>query len=163
VSRPGKNRVRAFVRAFFLVDIIQGLLITLRYYFSKKVTIQYPEVVKPVPPRFKGMLRLFRDEAGEHLCIACKACQRICPTHCFDIEGARPEGSKIMRPTKFDWKLDRCTSCGLCVEVCPTIAIRFSETFRMSTLSKDKLLFHLPDMYLRGEDLQSHLCAGCLK
>jgi formate hydrogenlyase subunit 6/NADH:ubiquinone oxidoreductase subunit I len=88
------------------------------------------------------MLRLFRDEAGEPLCIACKACQRICPTHCFDIEGARPEGSKVMRPTKFDWKLDRCTSCGLCVEVCPTDAIRFSN-FRMSAWG-GRAPFHLP-------------------
>ena len=157
------SKTRSFLRKLLLIDIVQGLLITLKYYFSSKVTIQYPEEVQPPPERFKGLLRLYRDEAGEPLCIACKACQRICPTHCFDIEGVRPEGSKIMRPTKFDWKLDRCTFCGLCVEVCPTDAIRFSETFRMSTLSKDKLLFRLPDMYLRGEELQSHLCAGCLK
>jgi len=158
VSKAGK-----LVRSFFLVDIVQGLLITLRHYFGKKVTIQYPEVVKPVPARFKGMIRLYRDEAGQPLCIACKACQRICPTGCFDIEGARPEGSKIMRPTKFDWKLDRCSFCGLCVEVCPTDAIRFSETFRMSSLGRDRLLFHHDDMYLRGEELQAHLCAGCFK
>ena len=157
------SKLRRVVRAVFLVDLVQGLLITLRYYFSRKVTVQYPEVVKPVPPRFKGMLRLHRDEAGEPLCIACKACQRICPSFCFDIEGARPEGSKVLRPTKFDWKLDRCSFCGLCVEVCPTAAIRFSETFKMSSLGKEALLFRLDDMYLRGEELQSHLCAGCLK
>ena len=157
------SRVGKLVRSVFLVDIVQGLLITLRHYFGKKVTIQYPEVVKPVPARFKGMIRLYRDEAGQPLCIACKACQRICPTGCFDIEGARPEGSKIMRPTKFDWKLDRCSFCGLCVEVCPTDAIRFSETFRMSSLGRDRLLFHHDDMYLRGEELQAHLCAGCFK
>jgi NADH-quinone oxidoreductase chain I len=158
MSKAGK-----LFRTLFLVDLIQGLLITLRYYFGKKVTIQYPEKVKPVPPRFKGMIRLYKNDAGEPLCIACKACQRICPTGCFDIEGARPEGSKIMRPTKFDWTLDRCSFCGLCVEVCPTDAIRFSETFRMTTLGKDTLLFHHDDMYLQGEELQSHLCAECLK
>ena len=161
MSRPRGNRVRAFVRAFFLVDIIQGLLITLRYYFSKKVTIQYPEVVQAVPPRFKGMLRLFLDEAGEPLCIACKACQRACATNCFDIEGRREEGAKFMRPVKFDWRLDRCSFCGFCVEVCPTNAIRFSREFRLTGVTKTGLLFHRDDMYLEGDALQEHLCGGC--
>lgn len=150
-----------FFRKLFLLDILQGLLITLRHYFAKKVTVPYPEKVKPVPPRFRGTLRLYRDETGEPLCIACKACQRACPCHCFDIEGARAEGSRVMRPTKFEWKLDRCMFCALCVEVCPTSAIRFSPEFRMSLVGKGPLLVHLPEMYLTGEDLQEYLCGGC--
>jgi NADH-quinone oxidoreductase subunit I len=157
------SKARSFLRKFLLIDILQGLLITLKYYFRSKVTIQYPEQVQPAPERFKGMLRLFRDGAGEPLCIACRACQRICPTDCFDIEGERREGAKRMWPTRFDWKLDRCTSCGLCVEVCPTDAIRHSDIFRMTTLIKEPLLFHHPEMYLTGKELQDYLCGGCLR
>jgi NADH-quinone oxidoreductase subunit I len=147
----------------FLLDILQGLLVTLKHYFSPKVTIQYPEKVKEPAARFRGILRLFRDERGVPLCIACKACQRICPTRCFEIEGARPEGSKVLRPTRFDWKLDRCSFCGLCTEVCPTFAIRFSREFRMSLLGKGPLLFHLEDMYIEGDALQDRLCGGRLE
>ena len=155
------KRVQAFLQKVFLLDILEGLLVTLKFYFSHKVTIQYPEKVKPPAARFRGILRLYRDEKGEPLCIACKACQRICPLNCFDIEGARPEGSKVLRPTRYDWKLDRCTFCGLCVEVCPTDAIRFSREFRMSLIAKDHLLFHLPDMYIEGDEFQRFLCGGC--
>jgi NADH-quinone oxidoreductase subunit I len=155
------SRLRRFLRMVFLLDILQGLWVTLRLYFSRKVTVQYPEEVKEPAPRFRGILRLHRDDRGEPLCVACKACLRACGTHCFDIEGKREEGAKIMRPVKFDWKLDRCSFCGLCVEVCPTGAIRFSREFRLSGAGKEGFLFHLPEMYLAGEALQEHLCAGC--
>ncbi|MGZ4887221.1 MAG: NuoI/complex I 23 kDa subunit family protein [Candidatus Aminicenantales bacterium] len=155
--------IQEIFQKVFLLDILQGLLVTLKHYFSPKVTIQYPEKVKEPAARFRGILRLFRDERGEPLCIACKACLRICPTKCFEIEGARPEGSKVLRPTRFDWKLDRCSFCGLCTEVCPTFAIRFSREFRMSLLAKGPLLFHLEDMYIEGDALQDRLCGGCLE
>jgi len=155
------SRLKRFLKMAFLVDILQGLGVTLRLYFSRKVTVEYPEEVQEPAERFRGILRLHRDEKGEPLCIACKACQRACGTNCFDIEGKREDGAKIMRPTKFDWKLDRCSFCGFCVEVCPTSAIRFSREFRLTGTEKEGLFFRLPDMYLAGEDLQTHLCAGC--
>jgi NADH-quinone oxidoreductase subunit I len=155
------NALRDFLAKVLLVDMVRGLAVTLRRYFSRKVTIPYPEKVKAPAERFRGLLRLYRDAEGEPLCIACKACQRICPTNCFSIDGERPEGAKRMRPTRFDWKLDRCSFCGLCVEVCPTAAIRFSHEFRMTTVDKAPLLFRLPDMYIEGPDLQDRLCGGC--
>jgi len=157
VSAVGK-----FLRKIFLVDILTGLAVTLRYYFSKKVTVQYPEEVLPPPERFRGILRLYRNEAGEPLCIACKACQRACGQGCFDIEGRREEGAKTMKPVKFDWRLDRCSFCGLCVEACPTDAIRFSREFRMSGLGRGGLVFGHEAMYVEGDDLQARLCGeGC--
>ncbi len=155
------SRLRRFLKSFFLVDIFRGLIVTLRVYFSRKVTVQYPEKVKAPAPRFRGLPRLYRDDSGEPLCIACKACQRACGTNCFDIEGRKEDGAKFMRPVKFDWKLDRCSFCGFCVEVCPTNAIRFSPEFRLTGVHKGGLLFHRDDMYLMGDDLQSYLCGGC--
>ncbi len=155
------KRIRDFLKTILLLDILQGLWVTLRRYFSRKVTVQYPEKVKPPTERFRGILRLHVDESGKPLCIACKACQRACGTDCFDIEGERPEGGRTMQPVKFDWKLDRCSFCGLCVEVCPTNAIRFSREFRMTTLDKDNLSFRMQEMYFPEPDLQKRLCEEC--
>lgn len=155
------NRLKRFLRTIFLVDILRGLGVTLRLYFSRKVTIPYPEKVKIPAPRFRGLPRLFRDESGEPLCIACKLCQRSCGTNCFDIEGRKEEGAKFMRPVKFDWTLERCSFCGFCVEICPTSAIRFSPEFRLTGVRREGLFFHLDEMYLTGEDLQKKLCGGC--
>jgi NADH-quinone oxidoreductase subunit I len=155
------RRLRRVFESFFLVDILRGLAVTLRLYFSRKVTVEYPEKVKAPAPRFRGLPRLYRDESGEPLCIACKLCQKACGTNCFDIEGIREAGAKFMRPEKFDWKLDRCSFCGFCVEVCPTHAIRFSHEFRLTGVRKAGLLFHRDEMYLLGDDLQEYLCGGC--
>ncbi len=67
-----------------------------------------------------------------------------------------------MRPVRYDWKLDRCTFCGLCVEVCPTApkAIRFSGEFRMAAADKSRLRFRMDDMYLTGPDLQQFFQGG---
>lgn len=155
------RRLRGFLKSFFLVDMLRGLAVTLRVYFSRKVTVQYPEKVQEPSPRFRGILRLHRDEQGEPLCVACKACQRACGTDCFDIEGRKEEGAKVMRPVKFDWKLERCSFCGFCVEVCPTSAIRFSREFRLTGVRRDGLSFRLDEMYLTEDALQSHLCGSC--
>jgi NADH-quinone oxidoreductase subunit I len=155
------SRVTRFLRTIFLVDILSGLAVTLRLYFSRKVTVQYPEEVKAPAPRFRGLLRLHRDEAGEPLCIACKLCQKSCGTDCFDIEGLKAEGARLMRPVKFDWTLERCSFCGFCVEVCPTSAIRFSPEFRLTGVRREGLSFRLDEMYLTGDALLEHLCGGC--
>lgn len=135
-----------FLKKIFLVELLRGLLVTLGYQFGRKATIQYPEKVKESRERFRGMIRLFRDDEGEPLCIACKLCQRSCPNYCFDIEGKRNEAGNP-RPVKFDWKLDKCTFCGFCVEACPTDALRFTGEFRLSTTEKPRLRFDITQMY----------------
>ena len=147
--------MKKFLRKILLLDLLQGLAVTFRYTVRPKVTIQYPEQVKPPSDCFRGLLRLYRDAAGEPLCIGCKMCQRTCPESCFQIEAAKNEAGK-MRPTRFDWNLERCTCCGLCVEACPTGAIRFSKEFRLAAYRRDRFHFTLDTMY-RVDDVPQWL------
>ncbi len=144
-----------FLKKVFLIDLLQGLSVTLKYQFTHKVTIQYPEKVKESRERFRGILRVYRDGEGKQLCIACKICQKACPEDCFDIEGQKNTEDNKMRPVKFDWKLYRCSFCGLCQEACPTDAIKLSKEFRMATRDKSKLFFTLDQMY-SDYDLNKH-------
>jgi len=105
-----------------LWDLLQGLGLTGRYLFKKKVTIQYPEEETPRSVRFRGLHALRRYPNGEERCIACKLCEAVCPALAITIESEpREDGSR--RTTKYEIDLFKCIYCGFCEESCPVDSI----------------------------------------
>ena len=49
----------------FQTDLIKGLTLTIRYFFSKPVTFRYPEVRYEMTERFRGAHILKRHEDGQ--------------------------------------------------------------------------------------------------
>jgi NADH-quinone oxidoreductase chain I len=120
---------------------IRGFLVTLRHFFQRPVTIQYPEQKREQAPRFRGLPALRSDpETGEALCVACGLCARICPTSCLEMhvvsseEGDRELGEFILRA-------GRCMYCGLCAQVCPVDAITMSGEYEQSVLDREGLIY----------------------
>jgi NADH-quinone oxidoreductase subunit I len=144
--------IKKIIKTFGMVEIFQGLGLTGKYFFKKKVTVQYPEEETPVSPRFRGMLGLRRYENGEERCIACKLCEATCPAAAITIE-AEPREDGSRRTTRYDIDVFKCINCGLCEEACPVDAIvcapesHYTITERGNNIfTKDKLLM-IGDMY----------------
>jgi len=94
--------------------VLRGMAVTLRYFFQKKVTIQYPHQKATIPERFRGMLTFHIDE-----CIACDLCVRACPSACISLESQRnAQGKKEIQMYTIDF--GKCNWCRLCEEACPT-------------------------------------------
>jgi len=55
----------------YLLAIIGGLKITLRHFFRKKVTMQYPEDKWVVPVGSRGAPYLAMDQDGNSKCVSC--------------------------------------------------------------------------------------------
>src|SRR5262249_15636291 len=72
----------------YLPAIAEGLVITARHITRKSVTVQYPEERPTMPPNYRGVHRLNRDEQGRVKCVACYMCSTACPAHCIDIVAA---------------------------------------------------------------------------
>jgi len=87
--------------------------------------------------------------------------QRICPTGCFDIEGFKAEGAKILRPNKFGLDPGRCTFCRAVVESARR-GIRFSKEFRMTSVEKPGCALRPAGDVRGGSGAPKHLCGGCL-
>ena len=89
------NTIIDFFRSFLLLEMLQGLSVTLRNLFRRKITIQYPEEKTPASPRFRGLHALRRYPNGEERCIACKLCEAVCPAQAITIESKeREDGSR---------------------------------------------------------------------
>lgn len=114
--------LKAFFNTFFLWELLKGLRLTGRYFWTSKITIQFPEERTPVSPRFRGLHALRRYPNGEERCIACKLCEAVCPALAITIEAApRLDGSR--RTTKYEIDLFKCIYCGFCEESCPVDSI----------------------------------------
>jgi NADH-quinone oxidoreductase subunit I len=114
--------VRDFFSTFMLAELLKGLSLTGRYFFARKITIQFPEEKTPMSPRFRGLHALRRYPNGEERCIACKLCEAVCPAQAITIESdVRADGTR--RTTRYDIDLTKCIFCGFCEESCPVDSI----------------------------------------
>jgi len=141
------RRLRHFIKSATFWDLLKGLSVTNRYFFKRKVTIQFPEEKTPVSPRFRGIHALRRYPNGEERCIACKLCEAVCPALAITIDAAPSDKDGTRRTTLYDIDLFKCVYCGFCEEACPVDAIVLTdmsdyhvEMRGQQILPKEKLL-----------------------
>lgn len=143
-------------RTIFLTEIFKGMWMTLKYFFKKKVTINYPHEKGPLSPRFRGEHALRRYENGEERCIACKLCEAICPAQAITIEAdIRDDGAR--RTTRYDIDMTKCIYCGYCQEACPVEAIVEGPNFEYSTETREELLYDKEKLLDNGDRWERQL------
>ena len=97
-----------------IASLFIGMRISGKYLFRKTATVQYPDVYKTIPLRFRGIL--INDMPR---CIVCDLCAKVCPVDCIDIKKVRGPDKKFIAEV-YDIDLVKCLFCGLCTEACPT-------------------------------------------
>jgi len=126
--------------------LIKGLSITLKHFFERKITQQYPEERPVLPDRFKGSLTLKVPK-----CIACGLCANSCPNNCIKIESEKDENNK-KRLTGYKVMLERCLFCGFCVEACPTKALLWTKDFELTKYFREDVNLDLFSSYVPSPD-----------
>lgn len=136
-----------------IASLLKGMSVTGKEFVTPKITEEYPDNRDnlPVADRFRAVLTLKYDDQGDHKCIACGTCERVCPngTISLDIKTIDTwDGKKKKKLDKYFYDLGSCTFCQLCVTNCPTDALDFSNDFEQAVFTRGKLvktLNYLPE------------------
>lgn len=146
------KRILEILSSLMLVELLKGMVVTGRYFFAPKITVQYPEESTPQSPRFRGLHALRRYANGEERCIACKLCEAVCPAMAISIESEQ-RADNTRRTTRYDIDLSKCIFCGMCEESCPVDSIVETRVFayhgeqRSDLIYTKEMLLEIGDRY----------------
>jgi len=121
----------------------------LKHTFTKAETVQYPEQMPYLSPRYRGRIVLTRDPDGEERCVACNLCAAVCPVDCIALQkDTREDGTWY--PEFFRINFSRCIMCGMCEEACPTYAIQLTPDFEMCEYDRQNMVYEKEHLLING-------------
>jgi NADH-quinone oxidoreductase subunit I len=149
IKKVARPRKMSFGESLYLVEIVKGLGVTMGHLLKNVVkqeniaTIEYPEVRRTMPPRFRGRHRLMKRPDGSPRCVACFCCATACPAEAIGITaGESPDPAIEKRPVRFEIDMLRCVFCGQCAEACPCDAIRMDTGwYTPPSDAREKLIY----------------------
>lgn len=56
------RNITSFFKTFLLWELLKGMKVTGKHFFTRKVTVQYPDEKTPISNRFRGLHALRRYE-----------------------------------------------------------------------------------------------------
>ena len=144
-----------------MLRMLISLWLVFKHLFSRRVTLQYPEERRKLPPRWRGRIILSRDPDGKERCVACYLCAVACPVGCIALQAAEDEGGRRY-PAFFRINFSRCIFCGLCEEACPTYALQLTPDYEMAEQKRECLVYEKEHLLINGTGKYPDEFLGCV-
>ena len=152
------NVITRYFKSLLLVELFQGMGVTMRYMFKPKYTVRYPMEHIPKSNRFRGLHALRRYANGEERCIACKLCEAVCPALAITIDShLREDGTR--RTTRYEIDLFKCIFCGFCEESCPVDSIVETSIYEYHFEHRGENVVTKPQLLAIGDRFEQQIAA----
>jgi NADH-quinone oxidoreductase subunit I len=146
-----------FFEKIYVVEIIKGMILTLKNMLRPKVTMEYPEVKFEPPSSYRGRPVLVKEINGFERCVACGLCSRVCPALAIEVQAAETDLEKERYPEKFEINMLRCIFCGFCEEVCPEEAIVMSKDYELVFTNREDAIYNKDKLLIPVNQLKDRL------
>ena len=107
-----------------------GMKLTIGYFFTKPVTLRYPEERPHVADGHRGLHCLDSEK-----CTTCGQCLKVCPVDCIELEGEGKGKNAQLLVYKIDYT--KCVFCNLCCEACPTNCLWMGPDWDLSAYDRE--------------------------
>jgi NADH-quinone oxidoreductase subunit I len=142
-----------------LADSLSAMGATLRNFFRRATTVQYPAVKRPIPRQWRGGTFALTLDArtGEENCIGCRLCEYICPSQIIRVTlrkgDKRENGLGATYCDVFTLDYQACMQCEMCVQVCPTDAIVMTRYLADCPYTREALFLTKERLFEHGRRL----------
>jgi NADH-quinone oxidoreductase subunit I len=133
-----------------MLGILKTIWAVFLHAFRRRVTVQYPDQLPYLAPRYRGRIILSRDPDGGERCVACYLCAVACPVDCIALQ-ATEDATGRRYPEFFRINFSRCIYCGYCEEACPTYAIQLTPDIEMGEYKRENLVYEKEDLLIDGQ------------
>ena len=124
LARRGQSLAPRIYRT--VVSTLQGIGVVIGHAFRQRDTIEYPDEMVYLPPRYRGRIVLTRDPQGEERCVACYLCSAACPVDCIALQATQDE------------------------DACPTYAIQLTPDVEMCEYQRGNMVYEKEDLLISG-------------
>lgn len=133
--------------------VVKGMFTTLKHTARPAETVSYPDVKRPVAPKYRGRHRLHKtimevngQKKEMERCIACHLCAAACPSQAIYVEAADNNPSAPVSPGEryavhYEINMLRCIFCGFCEEACPVDAIKLGSEYELADTHRHALVY----------------------
>lgn len=148
--------LKTLLNNILFTEIAQGLKLTFRHMFKKKITVQYPHEKLTLADGYRGFIVHRRYENEQERCVGCDLCEAICPAKAIRVVGdIHPEFPERRYAKEYTLDFTRCIFCGFCIVACPVNALAMTKEFAHSSFTRDGLIYSKDQLLALGDKCEA--------